>query len=299
VATTASAIPSLDALARQSIHRLGVLLGEPPMALAEALAPPQQIPKPPPDVPVGLPSDLLRRRPDVRRAERRLAASTARIGAATADLFPRFSLTGSLGTQAGEAKGLFNYANRFYSIGPRVSWPIFDAGRIRANIRVQNAREEQALAAYEQTVLLALRDVEDALVGYLREEDRRRTLATAAEANRRAVELANQLYNAGRTDFLNVLQAQRDLFASQDALVQSDRLVSTNLVALYKALGGGLGAGRPAGGGDARGTGDAAGGSPADADRGAVNPRHLGGCRSGYDGPVGAERGIARGTSPG
>ena len=239
VATTASAIPSLDALARQSIHRLGVLLGESPLALSESLSPPQAIPRPPPTVPVGVPSDLLRRRPDVRRAERDLAAATARIGAATADLFPRFSLTGSFGTQAGEAKGLFNYSNRFYSIGPSISWPVFDAGRIRANIRVQNAREEQALAAYEQTVLAALRDVEDALVGYLREEDRRRTLATAAEANRRAVDLANQLYNAGRTDFLNVLQAQRDLFASQDALVQSDRTVSTSLVALYKALGGG------------------------------------------------------------
>jgi NodT family efflux transporter outer membrane factor (OMF) lipoprotein len=209
------------------------------MALADGLLPEQAIPKPPPDVPVGLPSELLRRRPDIRRSERELAAATARIGAATADLFPRFSLTGSLGVQGSEAKDLFNYSSRFFSVGPSISWPIFDAGRIRSNIRVQNARQEQAVAAYEQSVLVALRDVEDALVAYLREEDRRRRLATAAEANRRAVELANQLYDAGRTDFLNVLQAQRDLFASQDALVQSDRTVSTNLVALYKALGGG------------------------------------------------------------
>ncbi|HSI33232.1 MAG TPA: TolC family protein, partial [Tepidisphaeraceae bacterium] len=184
-------------------------------------------------------AELLRRRPDVRRAERQLAAATARVGVATADLYPRFSLVGSLGLQSTDFGSMFNYASRLYSIGPSVTWPIFDAGRIRANIAVNNAQLEQFLAAYEQTVLNALREVEDALIAYQRELDRRTTLAAAANANQRAVTLSNELYTAGRTDFLSVLQAERDLFQSQDALVQSDRLVSANLIALYKALGGG------------------------------------------------------------
>jgi NodT family efflux transporter outer membrane factor (OMF) lipoprotein len=239
VSTTASEIPTLQASARMAIHRLGTLLGVDPMKLSAELSPIKPIPGVPPQLPVGVPSELLRRRPDIRRAERQLAAATARIGVATADLFPRFSLTGSLGLESAEAKSLLNYSSRFYSIGPSVSWPIFDAGRIRANIRVQNAREEQAVAVYEQAVLTALQEAEDALANYTREEARRRTLEQAAEANGRAVKLANQLYAAGRTDFLSVLQAQRDLFASQDALVQSNRAVSTDLVSLYKALGGG------------------------------------------------------------
>jgi NodT family efflux transporter outer membrane factor (OMF) lipoprotein len=239
VATTASQIPTLEANARQAIHRLGTLLGTDPMALSGQLTPPKPIPQAPPSVPVGMPSDLLRRRPDIRRAERQLAASVARIGSATADLFPRFSLTGSLGLQSSKFTNLFDWGSRFWSIGPSVSWPVFDAGRIRANIAVQNAREEQAVATYEQSVLQALQEVEDALVNYAKEEARRRQLADATEANRKAVDLANQLYAAGRTDFLSVLQAQRDLFVSQDALIQSTHTVSTNLVALYKALGGG------------------------------------------------------------
>jgi NodT family efflux transporter outer membrane factor (OMF) lipoprotein len=239
VATTASLIPTLEAFARQSVHRLGVLVGQDPMALSGELTPVKPIPQPPPDVPVGVPSELLRRRPDIRRAERQLAASSARIGAATADLFPKFSLTGSLGLENSRFNNLFDYSSRYWSVGPSVSWPVFDAGRIRANIRVQSAREEQAVATYEQSVLTALQEVEDALVNYVKEEARRRSLAEAADANKRAVDLANQLWTAGRTDFLSVLQAQRDLFVTQDALVQSDRTVSTNLVTLYKVLGGG------------------------------------------------------------
>ncbi|HYE19908.1 MAG TPA: efflux transporter outer membrane subunit [Tepidisphaeraceae bacterium] len=239
VATTASAIPTFDANARQAAHRLAVLLGLQPQALANELLKENAIPAPPPSVPVGVPADLLRRRPDVRRAERQLAAAVARIGVATADLYPRFSLAGSLGLQSTDFGSLFNYASRIYSIGPQVSWNIFDAGRIRANIAVGTAQQEQLLATYEQTVLNALREVEDALIAYQRELDRRTTLAAAVNANQRAVALANELYTAGRTDFLSVLQAERDLFQSQDALVQSDRLVSSNLIALYKALGGG------------------------------------------------------------
>jgi NodT family efflux transporter outer membrane factor (OMF) lipoprotein len=241
VATTAAGIPALEAQRNQAAHRLAVLLGQPPAGLLDELLPSGTlaIPSGPPDVPPGLPSDLLRRRPDVRRAERELAAATARVGVATADLFPKFSLTGSLGLQAEAFGDLGRWDSRFYNAGPSVSWPVFDAGRIRSNIRVENARQEQALVRYEQSVLTALEDVENALVGYGKEHQRRQSLQRAVAANRRSVEMANQLYDRGLTDFLDVLEAQRALFASEDALVQSERTISTNLVALYKALGGG------------------------------------------------------------
>ena len=240
VATTEATIPTLETQARQAIHQLSILLGQDPMALAGELSTEQApIPAPPPQVPVGLPSDLLRRRADVRRAERQLAASTARVGVAVADLFPKFSLTGSLGLESSKFKTLWNADSNFWSIGPSISWPIFDAGRIWNNIQVQNALQEQAAIAYEQAVLVSLRDVEDALVAYDKEQTRRKSLESAVEANRRSFELATQLYEQGRQSFLNVLEAQRSLFLSEDALVQSDRTVSTNLIALYKALGGG------------------------------------------------------------
>ncbi|MDB5172788.1 MAG: transcriptional regulator, Fis family [Phycisphaerales bacterium] len=239
VATTRATVPGLRTTALQSMHRLGVLLGQPPAALMEELSKASPIPPPPPTVPVGLPSQLLRRRPDVRRAERQLAAASARVGVATADLFPRFSLTGSLGLAAGQFKQLGRLDSVYYTVGPSVSWPIFDAGKIRANIRVQNAREEQSLAQYQAAVLVSLEDVENALVAYSQEQSRREELQRAVDANRRAVDLANQLYSKGLTDFLNVLESQRNLYTSQDALVQSERVVSSNVVALYKALGGG------------------------------------------------------------
>jgi NodT family efflux transporter outer membrane factor (OMF) lipoprotein len=190
-------------------------------------------------VPVGLPSDLLRRRPDVRRAERQLAAATARIGVAVADLFPKLSLTGSLGLQSVNLADLPQGASRFWSIGPTLSWPIFDAGRIRANIAVQDARTEQQLSTYEQAVLKALEDVENALVAYSREQMRRVKLADAVAANQQAVALANELYRTGLGTFLNVLDSQRALFASQSDLAQSEATIATDIVALYKALGGG------------------------------------------------------------
>lgn len=241
VATTAAQIPSLEAQRNAAAHRLGVLLGEPPGALLDELLAPAtfSIPSGPAQVPAGLPSDLLRRRPDVRRAERELAAATARIGVATAELFPRFSLTGSLGLQSEEFRDLADSGSRYFSIGPSVSWPIFDAGRIRSNIQVQNARQEQAMAQYEQSVLSAMEDVENALVNYSKEQERRQSLARAVEANRKAVDMSRMLYDRGLTNFLDVLDAQRALFISEDALVQSNRTISTNLIALYKALGGG------------------------------------------------------------
>jgi outer membrane protein, multidrug efflux system len=239
LATTQSQMPTLDATLKHSIHRLSVLLGLAPGALLSELSQASPIPPVPPVVPVGLPADLLRRRPDVRRAERQIAAATARIGIAVADLFPKLSLTGTLGLQSNLLADLPLGSSRFWSVGPTLSWPIFDAGRIRANIQVQNVREEQRLTQYEQVVLTALEDVENALVAYSREQTRRSRLAEAVEANQRAVELANELYTRGLGDFLNVLESQGSLFASQSDFAQSEVTMSSNLVALYKALGGG------------------------------------------------------------
>ncbi len=239
LATTQSQVPTLETSLKQGIHRLGVLLGQEPGALLSEFSTEAPIPTAPPEVPVGLPSELLRRRPDVRRAERQLAAATSRIGVATADLFPRFSLTGSLGLQSNLLADLPKGASRFWSVGPTLSWPIFEAGRIRANIAVQDARTAQQLSTYEQTVLTSLEDVENALVAYSREQVRRAQLADAVEANRRAVALSNELYLRGLGNFLNVLDSQRALFSSQSDQVQSEATVSTDVVALYKALGGG------------------------------------------------------------
>jgi NodT family efflux transporter outer membrane factor (OMF) lipoprotein len=239
VASTQSQIPALESQARQTIYTLSVLLGQEPTALADELSASAPIPVTPPEIPIGLPSELLRRRPDIRRAERQLAAATARIGVATADLFPKFSLTGSLGLQGNTFQSLSNWDSRFWSIGPSVSWPVFDAGRIFSNIDVQNSIQRQALTAYQQSVLTALQEVESSLTAYSKEQQRLAALADAVAANRRAVDISTRLYTQGLTDFLNVLVAQRSLFASQDALVQSQSSVSTNLVAVYKALGGG------------------------------------------------------------
>lgn len=239
VATTRSQIPVLEAAEKQTLYALSVLLAREPSALLEELSNRAPIPLTPPEVPVGLPSDLLRRRPDIRRAEARLHGATARIGMATADLFPKFSLTGSLGTSGANSSSLVNWDNRFYSFGPTVTWAIFHAGAIRAGIDVQNALEEQALLTYQKTVLTALSDVESALVAYVREQQHHQALTEAVAANREAVSLATQRYKHGATDFLSVLIAQRTLFSVQDSLVQSERSVATDLVSIYKALGGG------------------------------------------------------------
>jgi outer membrane protein TolC len=188
---------------------------------------------------VGLPSDILRRRPDIRRAEAQIHSATARIGVAVADLFPKFSLTGTFGSSGNKISLLGGSQGLFWSYGPSVSWSVFDAGRIRWNIKLQQAIEEQALLTYEKTVLTALKDVETALVAYAKEQERCRSLKEAVAGNRQAVDLSMKLYLAGRSDFLNVLNAQRSLFLTEDALALSTRNLSTNLIALYKALGGG------------------------------------------------------------
>ena len=239
VATTESQIPPLESASQSAIYSLSVLLGREPGALLPELSTETPIPPTPPEIPVGLPSDLIRRRPDVRRAEAQIHAATARIGVATADLFPKFSLTGSFGLSSTDLNTLMNWSSRAWSLGPSVSWPIFAGGRIWWNIQVQDALQEQALITYEKTVLIALQDVETALVAYAKELERHKSLSQAVENNAKAMDLAMKRYIAGKTDFLSVLIFQNTLFQSEDALVQSTRTLTTDLIALYKALGGG------------------------------------------------------------
>jgi multidrug efflux system outer membrane protein len=239
VATTASQIPLLEASARQTIYSLSVLLGKDPAALVRELSPVAAIPLASPSIPLGVPSDLLRRRPDIRRAEVEIHAATARIGVATADLFPRFTISGSAGVRASDFSSWFDWASRIWSFGPSVSWNLFSMGRTRSTIEQQRALQDQSLITYQQTVLAALQEVENALIASAKEAEHYRALREAVGANRKAVELATTLYTQGNTDFLNVLDAQRSLYASEDALIQSTGSVSTNLVALFKSLGGG------------------------------------------------------------
>ncbi len=239
LASTEAQVPSLETGFQESVYHLAVFLGQTPDALVNEMSVEKPIPLTPPLVPVGLPSDLLQRRPDVQHAERELAAATARIGVAKVDLFPKFSLTGFASLESISANNWFDYASRAWSAGPTVQWEIFEAGSIRANVRVQNARQEQALDAYQQIVLTALEDAENALTAYAKEQVRRESLSQSVQANQQALELSTQLYQSGLADFLHVLDSERSLYAAQDALVQSDQTVSLNLVQLYKALGGG------------------------------------------------------------
>ena len=239
VASTASQIPLLESLARQTIYSLSILLAREPSALLEELTPAAAIPSAPPATPVGVPADLLRRRPDIRRAEAQIHAATAQIGVATADLFPKFALSGSIGFQSNKFSSWVDWVNRFWSFGPSANWQIFASGGILANIELQKTLQEQSLIAYQQSVLTALQDVENALIASTKEAKRREALAEAVDSNRKAVQYSLQLYTQGQVDFLNVLDAQRSLYVSEQALVQATHDISTDLVALYKALGGG------------------------------------------------------------
>jgi multidrug efflux system outer membrane protein len=237
--STRSQIPTLYTGLEGAKNRLAVLLGEPPGAVHPEIEKPMPIPVTPLELAVGVPADTLRHRPDVRQAERELAAQTARIGVATADLYPKFTLKGSIGLEALSLGNLISAGSRTYSIGPRITWPIFDAGAIRKNIEVQSALQEQALIQYEAAVLSALEEVENALAAYVNEQVRRQSLLDATHAAERAADLARVKYAAGLIDFQVVLDAERSLLSLQGQLAQSDGTVTSNLIALYKALGGG------------------------------------------------------------
>jgi len=239
VAVTDAQIPVYEIAERQSIYALSVLLALPPADLLKKLAPRGNLPGVPTEVPSGLPSDLLRRRPDIRESEAQLHAATAQIGAAIADYFPAFSLTGAVNWNSNLLQNWWSGSSRSFGIGPSVNWQIFQGGAIESNVHVQESLRDQAFIAYQKTVLAAFQDVENALIAFNKEQQHRKALDSAVVANRKAVDLSLQLYSEGQTDFLNVATAQRSLYVTEDALVQSCRNVATDFIALYKALGGG------------------------------------------------------------
>jgi NodT family efflux transporter outer membrane factor (OMF) lipoprotein len=239
LASTEAVVPELEALIATSAHRLGVLLGTTPGALLADLQTNEPIPATPTEVPVGLPAELLRRRPDVRRAEAEIVAETARLGVARSELYPKFELSGLLGRTASSPGGLTLGLGNFFFGGVGIRLPIFNKGRIRSNIKAQDARLDQAILLYEDTIRRSLEDVENSLTSYEREREQRAKLQQAVSSNRRSVELAKELYTAGLSDFLSVLEAEEELYKNEDELAGSEANVSTNLVALYKALGGG------------------------------------------------------------
>ncbi|MGD2186039.1 MAG: efflux transporter outer membrane subunit, partial [Desulfobacterales bacterium] len=238
-ANSRAQLPSLQTGLQQAKNRLAVLLGEKPGALNDFLVDASSVPAAPPEIAIGIPADLIRRRPDIRRAERELAAQSARVGVAKADLYPRFTLNGILQFSAANASNLFDSMGRLLNIGPAFEWNIFNAGSIRSNIKVQSERQKQALIKYEQKILQALEDVENAMVAYARELDRQEFLNQAVTAARKSANLAESLYKDGLRDFIYVLDAQRALFAAEDNLAVSSADVTANLIRLYKALGGG------------------------------------------------------------
>jgi NodT family efflux transporter outer membrane factor (OMF) lipoprotein len=236
---TGATIPPLKASIRESVYRIAVLTGRPPDALLNELLATAPIPNPPDIVPVGLPSDLLLRRPDLRRAQDDLHAATADIGVATADLFPRFFLTGQATPQAAKFSDLFRQSSLMWSFGPTIQWPVFHGGQIRSNIRATEARRDEALARYRQAVLTAMQDVETSLVRYGEHQVERERLARSFHSQKRAVDLANERYAQGLSDLLTVLDAQRQLAEIENSLAVSQTQVMDNLISLYKALGGG------------------------------------------------------------
>ncbi|MFT4433363.1 efflux transporter outer membrane subunit [Caballeronia sp. 15715] len=232
-------LPQFDAQIAQAMNGLAVLTGNAPGTLDAELETQGAIPPVPPSVPIGLPSTLARRRPDIRRAESDLHAATAEIGVAVAQMYPDVSLTGNVGMRASEAKYLARWSSLFWTIGPSISLPIFEGGALRANVRIAKAQAGQAALQYRSTVLKALQDVDNALVSYRTDQDRREALTRTVEANRISLELATDSYRKGLVTFINVLDAERQLAETRQQLAQSTISVTTDLIAVYKALGGG------------------------------------------------------------
>jgi outer membrane protein, multidrug efflux system len=234
-----AAIPEFETDERAAAYRIAALIDRPFTEVSAELSVPRPIPQSASEVPVGLPSELLKRRPDVRAAERRIAAANARIGIAQADLYPHFSLTGVAGLESLYFSSFGNASSGYYQIGPGVTWRIFDAGKIRFEVQAESARTAAATAAYERSVLDAFRDVETALVSYANVKVRRNELAAESAADAQATDIAKLLYERGVESFLPVLDAERSLYAADDALAQSERDSALALIALYKSLGGG------------------------------------------------------------
>jgi outer membrane protein, multidrug efflux system len=244
VRTTEAELPPLQREITQDINQLSELMSRPPDALRAELQQSQPVPPVPPAVPIGLPADLARRRPDIRRAEASLHAATARVGVATADLFPQLTLSVSGGFQSEGISKLIEVASRFATLAPTLEFPVFDGSRW-ATVRLQDVRAKEAAIDYARAVLQALQEVENALAAYASDQDRRLSLDAASEASGNALTLARQRYESGVTSFIEVLDAERTLQQNQLSLAEATTAVSTDLVALYKALGGGWENGSP------------------------------------------------------
>ncbi len=239
LASTQSQLPQVQQQIAAQINALSFLLAETPGALSGELSTPAPVPPVPPTVPVGLPSELARRRPDIRQAEAQLHSATADVGVAVADFFPRITLSGSLSLQALQFKNLGTWDARQYALGPSITLPIFEGGRLRGTLRLRQAEQQEAAISYQSTVLQALHDVDNALTAYADEQRRQQDLQQAVSSSARALYLARARYVAGVTDFLNTLEAQRTLLDAQQQAADSTVTLSMNLVQLYKALGGG------------------------------------------------------------
>ncbi|WP_232470268.1 MULTISPECIES: efflux transporter outer membrane subunit [Methylococcus] len=237
-AQTQAQLPVYETARKQAIHQIELLLGKPPGALQPLLDPERPVPSAPDRMLLDLPSELLRRRPDIRLAERQLAAATAQVGVATADLYPRFNIAAFLGFQNMKITDV-TALSKSWSAAGTLTTPIFNWGRIRANIDAKEAQQEQSFLAYQSAVLGALRDVENSLVAYAQEKDRRAALEQAVESNRLALKLSKERYRSGLTSFLNVLDSERAVYSAESDLVRSQASVAADLVSLYKALGGG------------------------------------------------------------
>jgi len=236
---TEASLPNLTADLRASAYRLTVLTGQEPQVLLEKLLETKPLPVPPDIVPVGLRSDILRRRPDIRLAERQLAAETADIGVATANLFPKFALTGTVGVESLSFGDLFQSTSTFWALGPLIRWPIFQGGAIRSQIAAEKVEAEAAAIAYERAVLTALTDAETALVRYGQELETRKRLNKAVDLNKHSAYLAKQRYRLGEDNILSVVDAEHELSRVEDKLVISETHTLINLVSLFKTLGGG------------------------------------------------------------
>ena len=244
---TIASIPELQTKLQQWKNALSVLLGLPPGGVDGLLHGPQRIPTASPKVSVGVPAELLRRRPDVRVAEMNAAAESARIGVAESDLYPRFFLFGDIGVQASDVAKLFAPGSMFLTVGPSFRWSILNYGRIANNIRAQDARFQQALVAYEDVVLKAAREAEDALIAFLKAQQRAAALQRSVDAAKRAVDLSFIQYREGAENFQRVLDAQTRLLDERNSLADTRSAIAFDLIALYKALGGGweVGDGKP------------------------------------------------------
>jgi len=237
--TTSAEIPALQADLAKAENALALLLGMPAGDVHSAVRQPRAIPNPPAKIGVGIPADLLRRRPDIRAAEMRAAAQSAQIGIAEAELYPQFGITGQIGFKASDFATLFTSASLTGLINPGITWNFLNYGRIKNNVRVQDARYQETIVQYQQTVLKAYKETQDALVAFLKAKEEVVYLTRAATAAKKAMGIANDQYKEGTADYSRVLNAQTAVLHTQQRLTQARASVVTNLIAIYKALGGG------------------------------------------------------------